>query len=63
MLTAVEQGDFDKDSLIRDLLNYLSEAEVKEFVEANDYEEIIGAPTDEDEEADCYEQERTSAYR
>jgi hypothetical protein len=37
MLDGVEQGLFDKDNLIRDLLNWLSEDEVKTFARRNDY--------------------------
>lgn len=36
VLDAVDQGLFDKDSLIRDLLGYLSEDEVQDFVRKND---------------------------
>jgi hypothetical protein len=32
----VEQGAFDKDTLIKDLLGWMSEDEVKEFARAND---------------------------
>ena len=46
MLDLVEQGLFDKDNVIRDLLNFLSEAQVKQFVRANDYIPNAG---DEDE--------------
>ena len=36
LLDAVDEGMFDKDSLIQDLLGYLSEAEVQDFVRKND---------------------------
>jgi len=36
LLDAVDEGMFDKDSLIADLLGYLSEAEVQDFVRKND---------------------------
>ncbi len=51
LLTAVEDGILDKDSLINDLLGYLSEAEVEDFVRRNDLEEAIGI-TDEEEECE-----------
>ena len=36
VLDAVSEGMFDKDQLINDLLGYLSEAEVQDFVRKND---------------------------
>ena len=36
LLDAVDEGMFDKDSLIQGLLGYLSEAEVQDFVRKND---------------------------
>lgn len=36
LLDAVDEGMFDRDSLIRDLLGWMSEADVKEFVQRND---------------------------
>ena len=36
VLDAVEEGMLDKDALIQDLLGYLSEAEVQDFVRKND---------------------------
>jgi hypothetical protein len=36
LLEMVEEGAFDKDLLIRDLLGWMSEADVKEFAERND---------------------------
>ena len=48
MLEAVGEGMFDKDALIGDLLGYLSEAEVADFVRKNEYEEIIGLSVDAD---------------
>ena len=36
-LELVDQGIFDKDALIVNLVNWLSEDELKEFVEANEY--------------------------
>ncbi len=50
MLEAVEQDMFDKDKLIGDLLGYLSEDDVADFVRKNEYEEIIGLTVDEDAE-------------
>ena len=37
MLELKDEGYFDKDMLIQDLLTYLSEAEVKDFVRRNDF--------------------------
>lgn len=36
LLELVEEGALDKDNLIRDLLGYLSENDVQDFVRAND---------------------------
>lgn len=36
VLDAVEEGMFDKDALIQDLLGWMSEEDVKEFVRRND---------------------------
>ena len=49
LLEMVDEGLIDKESLIQDLLGWLSEDEVKEFAERNDY--IV----DEDEEDDEYD--------
>lgn len=49
MLDLVEQGVFDKDNLIRDLLNWLSEAEVKQFARANDLLPNAGDDDEDDE--------------
>lgn len=46
----VEEGEVDKDSLINDLLGYLSEDDVKQFCRSNDY--IAYDPDDEDEDDD-----------
>ena len=43
----VDQGIIDKDSLIINLVNWLSESETQEFMEANEYVE----------EEDDYEEE------
>ena len=37
LLDNLEQGVYDKDNMIRDLLNWLSEDEVKDFARRNDY--------------------------
>jgi hypothetical protein len=37
LLDMVEQGVIDRDSLILDLLGWMSEAEVAEFARRNDY--------------------------
>lgn len=36
LLEAVDEGMLDKDSLIQDLLGWMSEDEVREFVQRND---------------------------
>lgn len=48
LLDMVEQGLIDKDSLISDLLGWMSEDEVKDFARRNDY--IQEDPEDEDED-------------
>ena len=47
VLDAVSEGMFDKDALIADLLGWMSEDDVKEFVQRNDL-----MPWLEDEEED-----------
>lgn len=37
LLDMVEQGVVDRDSLIRDLLAYMSDAEVEDFARSNGY--------------------------
>ena len=48
LLTAVEDGVLDKEQLINDLLGYLSEADVEDFVRRNDLCEAIGITEDEE---------------
>ncbi len=50
LLDAVSEGMFDKDSLIQDLLGYLSEAEVQDFVRKNDLMPWLEDDSEEDEE-------------
>lgn len=50
MLESIDAGMFDKDTLINDLLGYLSEAEVEDFVRKNDMLEALGMSDEEDEE-------------
>ena len=47
LLDGVDQGLYDKDNMIRDLLNWLSEDEVKQFARAND---LLPNAGDEDDE-------------
>ena len=47
LLDMVEQGVVDKDSLIQDLLGWMSEDEVEEFARRNDY--LQQDPEDEDQ--------------
>lgn len=51
LLDMVEQGLIDKDSLIQDLLGWMSESDVAEFARRNDYIQDL----DEDEEEDDYD--------
>ena len=53
LLDMVEQGLIDKDSLIQDLLGWMSESDVAEFARRNDY--IQDLDEDEDEEEDEYD--------
>ena len=48
LLDAIDQGTIDKDSLITDLLGYLSEAEVEDFVRKNDLLEAVGMKEEDD---------------
>ena len=49
LLEAVEDGMLDKDSLIADLLGWMSEHEVEQFVRRNDLLEALNIEEDEDE--------------
>ena len=49
LLDAVDEGVMDKDALIRDLLGWMSEADVQEFVRRNDL--MPWLETEEDEDA------------
>ena len=55
LLDMVEQGMIDKDSLISDLLGWMSEAEVEEFARSNDYVQSLDDEDDEDYEPDVDE--------
>jgi hypothetical protein len=63
LLEAVDEGMFDRDSLIQDLLVYLSEAEVQDFVRKNDLMPWLEDDSEEgeDEDEDEYER-RVEAY-
>lgn len=51
LLDKVEQGHINKDIMIRDLLGWMSEADVQEFALANDY---VDEPEDEEDgDVDC----------
>lgn len=52
LLDGVDQELFDKDAMIRNLLNWLSEDEVKQFARANDYLPYAGDEEPEEGEAD-----------
>ena len=49
VLDAVEEGMLDKDSLIADLLGWMSEADVQEFVRRNDLMPWLEDEEEEDE--------------
>lgn len=50
LLDAVSEGMLDKDSLIQDLLGWMSEAEVQEFVRRNDLMPWLEDDSEEDDE-------------
>ena len=54
VLEAVDEGVLDKDTLIQDLLGFLSEADVEQFVRANDLYEALGM-VDEEEDAEDWD--------
>ena len=56
LLDNLEQGVYNKDNMIRDLLNWLSEDEVKEFARANDLLPNAG----DDDTVDSTNEEETS---
>lgn len=60
LIEMAENGLIDWESLARDALGWMSEADVAEFARRNDY---ITDDEDDEEDVDCYEQERTSKYR
>ena len=49
LLELVEEGALDKDRLIQDLLGYLSESDVEDFVRKNDLAPWLEVYEDEDE--------------
>jgi hypothetical protein len=56
LLEAVAQGTLDKDVLIRDLLGWMSEDDVAEFADRNDYVCLHDEEDDEDVCQYCGEQ-------
>ena len=59
MIDLNDEGYFDKDLLIRDLLNWMSEGDVKQFVRASDFigfEDLgfISSMSEEDDLADLH---------
>lgn len=48
LLDAVDEGMFDRDSLIRDLVGWMSEDDVREFVQRNDLMPWLEDEEDED---------------
>ena len=59
LIDMMDEGLIDARAVADMALSWLSESSVHEMMLANDLVET----EDEDEEADCYEQERTSKYR
>ena len=49
MLEAVDEGMLDKDTLIQDLLGWMSESEVEQFARSNDLLEAIRMEGEEEE--------------
>ena len=49
LISLVEDGMIDKDTLIRDLLGYLSESEVADFARKNDIITWLDCDEDEDD--------------
>lgn len=47
LLEMLDEGLFNQKDMIRDLLNYLSEDDVKDFAESNDYYSIDEGSDDE----------------
>lgn len=60
LIEMAENGLIDWETLACDALGWMSEADVAEFARRNDY---ITNDEDDEEDVDCYEQERTSKYR
>ena len=52
VLDAVDEGMLDKDALIQDLLGWMSEDDVKEFVRRNDLMPWLEDDSEDDEEWD-----------
>lgn len=49
VLEGVDNCMLDKDTLIRDLLNFMSDSEVADFVSQYDYSDALGIEEDDDE--------------
>ena len=58
-MSLVDEGLITPDFLLQACLVYMSHDEVRDMLDANE----LSPRFDEDEESDCYEQERTSRYR
>ena len=52
VLDAVDLGNLDKDALIADLLGWMSESEVEQFVRANDHLAALGMDDDDQDDDD-----------
>ncbi len=60
LIDMMDEGLIDARAVADMCLSWLSEHDVAEMMKAND---LVERDEDEDEEEDCYEQERTSKYR
>ena len=56
LLDAVDEGIIDRDTLIQDLLGWMSEADVAEFARRNDYL-VLDEEEEEEEELPSYDPE------
>lgn len=60
LIDMMDEGVIDARAVADMCLSWLSEHDVAEMMKAND---LVEQDEDEEDEEDCYEQERTSKYR
>ncbi len=60
LIDMMDEGLIDARAVADMALSWLSEHDVAEMMKAND---LVEQDEDEEDEEDCYEQERTSKYR